>query len=100
MAVTTLLLGTGRATATNFDSLGHPAMSVSRASADVVDIGKVTLIKYLSVRLHALSLSKQKGRIPQPFPLTFTLSGKPKHASQAVKDGSAADPEPHAHTHE
>lgn len=73
-------------------------MSVSRS--DVVDIGKIILIKYLSVRLHALTLSKQKGRIPQPFPLTFTLSGTPKHASQATKDGSAADPEPHAHTHE
>jgi hypothetical protein len=46
------------------------------------------------------SCINKKGRIPQPFPLTFTLSGKPKHASQAAKDGSAADPEPHAHTHE
>ena len=42
----------------------------------------------------------KKGRIPQPFPLKFTLSGTPTHASQAAKDGSAADPEPHAHTHE
>ena len=42
----------------------------------------------------------KKGCIPQPFLLTFTLSGTPKHASQAAKDGSAADPEPHAHTHE
>lgn len=45
-------------------------------------------------------MSKQKGCIPQPFPLTFTFSGTPKHASPAAKDGSAADPEPHAHTHE
>ncbi|GJL41590.1 hypothetical protein EJE23_15220 [Enterobacter chengduensis] len=89
-------LGAVSATATNFDSPGHPAMSVSRA--DVVDIGKVTLIKYLSVRLHALTLSKQKSRIPQPFPHTLTLSGTPKHASPAAKDGSAADPAPHAHT--
>lgn len=73
-------------------------MSVSRS--DVVDIGKIILIKYLSVRLHALTLSKQKGHIPQPFPLKFTLSGTPKHAFPAAKDGSAADPAPHAHTRE
>lgn len=44
----------------------------------------------------------KKGRIPQPFPLTltFTLSGTPKHTSQAAKDDNAADPEPHVHTHE
>ncbi|HBC7432991.1 MULTISPECIES: hypothetical protein [Enterobacter] len=59
-------LGAVSATATNFDSPGHPAMSVSRA--DVVDIGKVTLIKYLSVRLHALTLSKQK----RPHPAAFS----------------------------
>lgn len=41
----------------------------------------------------------KKGRIPQPFPLTLTLSGTPKHASPAAKDGSAVDPAPHAHTH-
>lgn len=98
MAVTTLLLGTGRATATNFDSPGHPAMAVSRA--DVVDTGKVTLIKYLRGRLHALTLSKQKRPHPAAFPLTLTLSETPKHTSPAAKDGSAADPEPHAHTHE
>jgi len=44
-AVTEPLRDTGRATATNFDSLRHPAMSVSRASAGVVDIGKVSLIR-------------------------------------------------------
>jgi hypothetical protein len=38
-------LGAVSATATNFDSPGHPAMSVSRASAGVVDIGKVSLIR-------------------------------------------------------
>ena len=32
----------------------------------------------------------KKGRIPQPFPHTLTLSGTPTHASQAAKDGSAA----------
>lgn len=42
----------------------------------------------------------KKGRIPQPFPLKFTLSGTPKHASPAAKDGSAADPEPPARTRE
>lgn len=42
----------------------------------------------------------KKGRIPQPFPLKFTLSETPTHASPAAKDGSAADPAPHAHTRE
>ena len=46
------------------------------------------------------SYTKRKGCIPQPFLFKLTLSGTPKHASQAAKDGSAADPEPHAHTHE
>jgi hypothetical protein len=40
-----LLLDTGRATASNFDSPGHPAMSVSRAIAGIVDIRKVSLIR-------------------------------------------------------
>ncbi len=41
MAVTELLRVTGRAIATICGSPGHSAISVSRASADVVEIGKV-----------------------------------------------------------
>jgi hypothetical protein len=37
-----LLRDTGRATATICGSLGHFAISVNQASADVVDNGKVT----------------------------------------------------------
>lgn len=44
-AVTELLRDTGRATATICGSPGHSAISVSRASADVVDIGKASLIR-------------------------------------------------------